>query len=214
MGMCKLNHWSQRGLYIYTLGITLLWKKYTSFPLDFQLSQVSCFGQCDVSRHGANRSLKCACTTRPACLYLGQDHERACPRQQLVQEDERHVEQTWNPPTAWTWAQPSQAHPANPQPIYTCMRGTAVLSHWVGVDSIQHYWSKSWLREQSDKRNMRKDFINYTDTNSSDNNPFPHQFPKNVFKNSIWVAAFFFVFLGFFTSGRRYCLPIREEDNP
>lgn len=146
MGMCKWNHWSQRGLYIYTLGITLLRKKYTSFPLDFQLSQVTCFGQRDVSRHSANRSLKCACTTRPACLYLGQDHERACPGQQLVQEDERHVEQTWNLPTAWTWAQPSQVHPANPHPNLYMHEGNCCFKP-LGWSEFYTAWLKQKLTE-------------------------------------------------------------------
>lgn len=189
MGVCKLNHWSQSRLHNYTAGIILLWVTCTSLsPLDFQFRQGTCFGQHEASRHGANRNLKCACTTRPACLYLSQDHEKSKPW-------------TTAGPRGWETcgADPEPTHsldpsPANPQPTCTRMRENAVLSHWVGVSSIQHYWSKSWLREQSDNRNMGRDFINHTDTNSSDNKPFPHRFPKHVFKYSIWVAAFFFFF--------------------
>lgn len=146
MGMCKLPNRSQSSLCIYNLGIALLWMKYTSFlpwfsvqPSDL-LWSMWCQQAWEAQEVLAQLGL-------PACT-LAKAMRRACPRQQVVQEDERHVEQTQNSPTAWTQAQPNQASPANPQPTYTCMRENVASSHWVGVGSIQHYWSKSWLTQQ------------------------------------------------------------------
>lgn len=70
--------------------------KYTSSPLGFQFSQVTCFAQWDASKHDISKSLKCAHMMRPACLYLGQDYERSMPQITYWSEDERHE----NPPTA------------------------------------------------------------------------------------------------------------------
>lgn len=85
---------------MYTLAMVFLQVKYTSSPLDFQFSQVACFAQWDACKHDISKSLKHACMMRPACLYLGQVCERSTPRTTIWSEDERHVEQTWNPPTA------------------------------------------------------------------------------------------------------------------
>lgn len=122
-------------------------------------------------------------------------------------EDERHVEQTWNPPTAWIQAQPNLLDQPTPnQSAQARDKINIFLSQWVGVGSMQHYRDNSWLKEQSDGRNIAEDYTNHIDTNSSSNILFPHQFPINVFKN-IWVALFF-------TSALRHCLPVRDEDSP
>lgn len=117
------------------------------------------------------------------------------------------MEQTWNPPTAWIQAQPNLLDQPTPnQSAQARDKINIFLSQWVGVGSMQHYRDNSWLKEQSDGRNIAEDYTNHIDTNSSSNILFPHQFPINVFKN-IWVALFF-------TSALRHCLPVRDEDSP
>lgn len=114
MGMCKLNHWSQSSLYNYTVGITLLWMKYIPFPLDFQFSQVTCFGRVMLAGTVQTETWNVLVQLGLLACTLAKTMRRACPGQHVVQEDEGHVEQTQNPPTAWTQAQPNQTCPSQP----------------------------------------------------------------------------------------------------
>lgn len=80
VGMCILNHWSQRRITHVSLCHGLIVGEIHFFSLDFQFSQMACFGQWNASRHNTSRSLKSTCMARPACLYLSQDHEKNMPR--------------------------------------------------------------------------------------------------------------------------------------
>lgn len=163
------------------------------FPCDFLFSQVTCFG------HDTSRSLKCACKTRPTCFYLGRDRKSCSGQPPSPTEGETDLEAAHS-------RDPSPASPVQPTPSQrACERGkiNVVRSRWVGVGSMQHYWNKSWWGKV--RQQKYGNHTNHTDTNSSKNNPFPHRFPKNVFK-IIWVALFF-------PSGLRHCLPIGDEDS-
>lgn len=122
----------------------------------------------------------------PVCT-LAKTMRGACPRQPTGQR----MRDTWNRPGTHPQpeSKPSQTYLTSKPPanLHKYDRINVVLSHWVGVGAMKHYWNNSWLTEQSDSRNMGKDYTNHTDANSSSNNLSPHQFPKNVFKN-IWVA--------------------------
>lgn len=146
VGMCILNHWSQRRITHVSLCHGLIVGEIYFFSLDFQFSQMACFGQWNASRHNTSRSLKSTCMARPACLYLSQDHEKNML--QMISWSKR-MRDMWNRPG--THPQPGSKtkqsrldQPTTSQPAHA--RGKInVFSHWVGVGSVQHYWNDSWL---------------------------------------------------------------------
>lgn len=52
---------------------------YTSLPLKFELGPMTCFGQWGISKHDANRSLKCACMVGLASCTPVTCHEKNVP---------------------------------------------------------------------------------------------------------------------------------------
>lgn len=111
---------------------------YTSFPLDFQFSQVI-YLLWDASRHDVNRSLKCVCMMRPVCLYLGQDHEKSMLWTTSWSEERDMCSRPGTHPQPGS--KPGQTYLSS-QPIanlYKPEKINVVLSHWVGVGPMQHH---------------------------------------------------------------------------
>lgn len=111
---------------------------------------------------------------RPVCLYLGQDHEKSMLRTTSWLEERdmcgspgTHPQPGSKPRQTYSTSQPT----AN---LYSHEKINVVLSYWVGVGSMQHYWNNSWLKGQ-----MAEIWERVTQTTQIQTHPVTISFPIN-----------------------------------